>query len=76
METSDPGVFHHSGFNNGSHCEHLTLGSLPDFELSEMWLRPRVGTVDLGEVKSVRLKVDVHVVHSQQTVSPVLQLQK
>lgn len=42
-----------------------TLGSLPDFELSELWLCPRVSTVDLGEVESVRLKVDVHVV--QQT---------
>lgn len=44
-----------------------TLGSLPDFELSELWLRPRFSTVDLGEVKPVRLKVDVHGVHTQQT---------
>lgn len=44
-----------------------TRGSLPDFELSELWLRPRISTVDLGEVKSVRLKVDVHGVHTQQT---------
>lgn len=29
------------------------LGSLPDFELSELRLRPRISTVDLGEVKSV-----------------------
>lgn len=40
---------------------------LPDFELSELRLSPRFSTVDLGKVKSVRLKVDVHGVHTQQT---------
>lgn len=52
-------------------------GSLPDFELSELWwwwLRPRFSAVDLGEVEPVRLKVDVHGVHTQ--VSPVLRLEK
>lgn len=53
------------------------LGSLPDFELSELRLSPRFSTVDLGEVKSVRLKVDVHVVHTQQTHrSALLRLKK
>lgn len=40
---------------------------LPDFELSELWLCPRFSTVDLGEVEPVRLQVDVHGVHTQQT---------
>ena len=66
-ETTDPGV---SG--DGSR------GSLPDFELSELWrwwlLRPRFSAVDLGEVEPVRLKVDVHGVHTQ--VSSVLRLEK
>ena len=56
-------------------------GSLPDFELSELRLSPRFSTVDLGEVKSVRLKVDVHGVHThtqQQThrSAPAPRLQK
>lgn len=50
-----------------SSIDGSTLGSLPDFELSELWLCPRFSAVDLGEVKSVRLKVDVHGVHTQQT---------
>lgn len=45
---------------DGSQTPLQPLGSLPDFELSELWLCPRFSAVDLGEVKSVRLKVDVH----------------
>lgn len=44
-----------------------TLGCLPDFELSKLWLSPRLCTVDLREVKPVRLEVDVHGVNTQQT---------
>jgi len=44
----------------------LPIGSLPDFELSKLWLHPSFSTVDLREVKSVRLKVDVHGVHAEQ----------
>lgn len=40
---------------------------LPDFELSKLRLSPWFRTVDLGKVKSVRLKVDVHGLHTQQT---------
>lgn len=65
------GCLHHSGVRNQSPAVNIrTLGCLPDFKLSELWLRPRISTVDLGEVESVRLKVDVHVV--QQTRSSVL----
>lgn len=68
-----PGCLHHSGVSNGSLIVNIcTFGSLPDFELSELWLCPRFSTVDLGEVKSVRLKVDVHIVHTQQTLRSVL----
>lgn len=55
------------------HGEHLSLGSLPDFELSELRLCPRVSAVDLGEVKPVRLKVDVHGVHTRQKREPASQ---
>lgn len=37
------------------------LAILPDFELGELLLCPRFGTVDLGEVEPVRLEVDVHI---------------
>lgn len=45
-------------------------GNLPDFELGELRLRPRFGAVDRGEVESVRLEVDVHVVRKDAQVSP------
>lgn len=45
-------------------------GNLPDFELGELRLRPRLSAVDRGEVESVRLKVDVHVVRKDAQVSP------
>lgn len=45
-------------------------GDLPDFELGELWLRPRFSAVDRGEVESVRLKVDVHVVRKDAQVGP------
>lgn len=45
-------------------------GNVPDFELGELWLRPRFSAVDRGEVESVRLKVDVHVVREDAQVSP------
>lgn len=52
-------------------------GNLPDFELRELWLRPRLSAVDRGEVESVRLKVDVHVVRKDAQVSPFFfELQK
>lgn len=74
METSDLGVstlqqsvMDRSSTDGISVKTFSPTRSLPDFELSELWLCPRFSTVDLGEVKSVCLKVDVHGVHKQQT---------
>lgn len=41
------------------------LATLPDFELAQLRLCPRVGAVDLGEVEALRRDVDVHVLYSK-----------